>query len=109
MKMVTRFLFALVVPLLLTTSDQASREQARRIRFQIATVEERAGARDVISEAVVEGPPGIDFTVSLQSNQFKMNARFMTDLVSADRLKVRARLNTRRLYGLSERDLPLYE
>ena len=109
MKMFTRFLFVLTVLLLLTTSDQASRGEARRIRFQIATVEERAGARDVISEAVVEGPPGTDFTINLQGSQFKMNARFMTDLVSADKLKVRARLNTRRLYGLSERDLPLYE
>ena len=107
--MFTRFLFLLTVLLLLTTSDQASREEVRRIRFHIATVEERAGARDVISEAVIEGPPGTDFTISLQGSQFKMNARFMTDLVSADRLKVRARLNTRRLYGLSERDLPLYE
>ena len=99
----------LVVLLLLATSDQASRDQARRIRFQIATVEERAGAREVISEAVVEGPPGTDFTINLRGSRFKMNARFMTDLVSADRLKVRARLNTRRLYGMSERDLPLYE
>ena len=109
MKMFTRFLFVLVVLLSLATSDRASRDQARRIRFQIATVEERAGARDVISEALVEGPPGTDFTINLQGGQFKMNAKFMTDLVSPDRLKVRARLNTRRLYGVSERDLPLYE
>ena len=109
MKTFTRFLFVPVVLLLLATSDHASRDEARRIRFQIATVEERTGARDIISEAVVEGPPGTDFTINLQGTQFKMNARFMTDLVSADRLKVRARLNTRRLYGVSERDLPLYE
>ncbi|HEX5732489.1 MAG TPA: hypothetical protein VF131_06615 [Blastocatellia bacterium] len=109
MKIFTRFLFVLILLLLLATSDHASRDEARRIRFQIATVEERAGARDVISEAIVEGPPGTDFTIDLQGSRFKMNARFMTNLVSADRLKVRARLNTRRLYGLSERDLPLYE
>ncbi|HJQ68847.1 MAG TPA: hypothetical protein VKA70_07735 [Blastocatellia bacterium] len=109
MKTFTRFLFVIVVLLLLATSDHASRDEARRIRFQIATVEERAGARYVISEAVVEGPPGTDFTVNLHDSRFKMDARFLTDLVTADRLKVRARLNTRRLYGMSERELPLYE
>jgi hypothetical protein len=118
MKIFTKILFVLVVLLLLTASErgfnktafsESAREQTRRIRFQIATVEEKAGAREVISEAVVEGPPGTDFTINLQGSKFKMNARFLTDLVSADKLKVRARLNTRRLYGYSERDLPLYE
>ena len=123
MKTFPKILFALVAILSLTASDKsinraaffpeassgASLEIPRRIRFQIATVEEKAGARNIISEALVEGPPGTDFSVNLQDNQFKMNARFLTDLTGTERLKVRARLNTRRLYGRSERDLPLYE
>jgi hypothetical protein len=122
MKTFPKILFALVALLSLTASDgrinraafseaafEGSIESPRRIRFQIAAVEEKAGARDVISEALVEGPPGTDFNVNLQGTRFKMNARFLTDLAGPERLKVRARLNTRRLYGYSERDLPLYE
>lgn len=118
MKTFPKILFALVALLSLTASDshvnraafsEASIENLRRIRFQISTVEEKAGARNVISEAVVEGPPGTDFSVNLQGSKFKMNARFLTDLANTERLKVRARLNTRRLYGYSERELPLYE
>lgn len=122
MKTFPKILFALVALLSLTASDKSINRAAfseasseallaspRRIRFQIATVEEKAGARNVISEALVEGPPGTDFNVNLQGSRFKMNARFLTDVAGAERLKVRARLNTRRLYGYSERDLPLYE
>lgn len=81
----------------------------QRVRFQIATVEETAGQRHTISEATVEGPPGTDFQVDLQAERFKMDARFLTDLGAPGALKVRARLNTRRLYGYSERKLPVYE
>ena len=119
MKTFPKILFALVALFSITASDKSinraafseasSLESPRRIRFQIATVEEKAGARNVISEALVEGPPGTDFNVNLQGSQFKMSARFLTDVASAESLKVRARLNTRRLYGYSERNLPLYE
>jgi hypothetical protein len=57
----------------------------------------------------VEGAPGTDFSVTLQSGRFKMNARFLTDLVSPEMLKIRANLDTRRFYGYSERYAPLYE
>lgn len=81
----------------------------KRIRFKVATVEEGAGGRKVISEATIEGPPGTDFVVDLHSARFKMNARFLTDLLSPAELKIRARLDTRRLYGYSQKNLPLYE
>jgi hypothetical protein len=81
----------------------------KRIRFKVATVEEGASGRKVISAATIEGPPGTDFVVDLRSGRFKMNARFLTDLVSPAELKVRARLDTRRLYGYSQKNLPLYE
>ena len=82
---------------------------AKRIRFQVATIEEGAGGRKVISNATIEGPPGTDFVVDLQSRRFKMNARFLTDLISPGELKIRAKLNTRRFYGYSQNNLPLFE
>lgn len=80
-----------------------------RIRFEVAALEERDGARSLLSATTVEGPAGTDFTIRLQGTRFQMNARFMTDLMGADVLKMKADLNTRRLYGYSERNLPLYE
>lgn len=80
-----------------------------RIRFHIVTVEEKGAKRNIISEAVVDGPPNTDFNINLEDKRFRMKARFLTDFIQPGTLKVRARLETRRLYGYSERDLPLYE
>src|SRR5262245_66288050 len=88
---------------------QMELNNVKRIRFQIATIEEREGERNIFSTATVEGPPGTDFTVNLQEGRFKMNAKFLIDLIKENELRVRAKLNTRRLYGYSERSLPLYE
>lgn len=81
----------------------------RRIRFQITAVEEGAAGRRVISDAAVEGPAGADFNVNLHDGRFRVSARFLTDLVAGGALSLRARLDTRRLYGRSEAGLPLYE
>ncbi|HKC63158.1 MAG TPA: hypothetical protein VKB86_05945, partial [Pyrinomonadaceae bacterium] len=89
-------------------SSPGARE-SERLRFRITTIEERAGERNVVSDATVEGPAGTDFDISLQSERFKMNARFLTDLIEHNSLKVRAKLDTRRLYGYSEQNLPLFE
>lgn len=86
-----------------------ARTPAERIRFHIATVEEDGRARKVISESVVDGPPGTDFNINLEDARFRMKADFLTDLIRPDALKLRVRLETRRLYGYSERNLPLYE
>lgn len=81
-----------------------------RIRFQITAVEEGAAGRKVISDAAVEGPAGTDFNVNLQDGRFRMSARFLSDLEpGGGGLTLRARLETRRLYGYSEAGLPLYE
>jgi hypothetical protein len=90
-------------------SSPGARSQPERLRFRITTIEESAGQRNMISDATVEGPPGTDFNISLQGERFKMDAKFLTDLTAPDSLKVRAKLNTRRLYGYSEQKLPLYE
>lgn len=87
----------------------ASNPSGERIRFQITAVEESAAGRKVISDAAVEGPPGTDFNVNLQDGRFKVSARFLTDLADGGGLTLRARLDTRRLYGYSEAGLPLYE
>lgn len=81
----------------------------RRVRFHITAVEESAAGRKVLSDATVEGPPGTDFNVNLQGGRFRMRARFLTDLAPGGSLKLRAKLDTRRLYGQSENGLPLYE
>ncbi len=83
--------------------------EPKRIRFQIVTIEEKAGVRNIISSALIEGPPGTDFDIDLHGERFKMSAKFLTDLEGNNRLKLRANLQTRRLYGYSERNLPLYE
>ena len=80
-----------------------------RIKFRILTVEEKGSERKIISESFVEGPINTDFNINLEGDRFRMRARFLTDLIGPDRLRVRTKLDTRRLYGSSERDLPLYE
>jgi len=91
------------------SSNSRAAQSEKRIRFHITAIAENLGTREKISEANVEGAPGTDFNVNLQSSRFKMNARFLTDLVSPETLRIRARLETRRLYGYSERSVPLYE
>jgi hypothetical protein len=83
--------------------------QARRIGFQIATIEEKGNQRNVISYALVEGPAGTDFDIDLNGERFKMRAEFLTDLQQDHSLLLRAKLQTRRLYGYSKHMLPLYE
>jgi len=109
-------LFALIISAALMTggrpysSSLAEANRAlKRIRFQVTAIEEGTQGRKVISNATIEGPPGTDFVVDLQSRRFKMNARFIADLISPGDLKVKAKLNTRRLYGYSSNKLPLYE
>lgn len=80
-----------------------------RIKFHIVTVEEKGSERNIISESVVEGPPNSDFNISLEGERFRMRARFLTDLIRPDALRIRTKLDTRRFYGSSERGLPLYE
>jgi hypothetical protein len=79
------------------------------IRFQITAFEEGTAGRKVISDAAVEGPPGTDFNVNLEDGRFKLTARFLTDLADGGGLTLRAKLDTKRLYGYSEAGLPLYE
>jgi hypothetical protein len=81
----------------------------QRIKFHIVAVEEKGAERIIISESTVEGPPNTDFNINLEGERFRMRARFLTDLIRPDALRVRAKLDTRRLYGYSERNLPLYE
>jgi hypothetical protein len=80
-----------------------------RISFLITAVEEGAGTRTVLSEALVDGPKGTDFTIHLKTELFRMEARFLTDLLDNGNLRIRSRLHTKRLYGYSKRNLPLYE
>lgn len=87
----------------------ATAQDQKRIQFQIATIEEKEGERNIISSALIEGPPGTDFDIDVNGERFKMSAKFLTDLEANNQLRLRASLQTRRLYGYSERHLPLYE
>jgi hypothetical protein len=91
------------------TFDQTSSTTPNRISFDISTYEERADGRELLAETTVEGPPGTDFEIKLQGERFRMDAKLLSDLIAQNSLQMRADLNTRRLYGQSERGLPLYE
>ena len=91
------------------SSEDVLRSGSSGVRFQITAIEESAAGRKVISRATIDGPPGTDFNIDLNSSGFKMNARFLTDMISSAELKVRAKLTTRRLYGYSASNLPLFE
>jgi hypothetical protein len=106
----------MLLPLLLLSDSgghpavaESGKAGLKRIKFQIATVEETGGQRNVLSTSTIEGPPGTDFHINLASGRFKMDARFLTDLAGDNSLRVRAKLQTRRLYGYSANNLPLYE
>ncbi|HKR60757.1 MAG TPA: hypothetical protein VJS64_13635, partial [Pyrinomonadaceae bacterium] len=93
----------------LAPSRKSSSPVLKRIRFDVSTYEGRNGRRELVAETTIEGPEGTDFHIKIQGERFSMDARFLNDLVAAERLQVRANLKTRRLYGRSERELPLYE
>src|ERR1051325_3332359 len=85
-------------------ASSSAKAGLKRIQFQIVTVETRGGQRKVLSIATAEAPPGTDFQINLDTERFKMDARFLTDLLDNRSLKVRAKLQTRRLYGRSAND-----
>jgi hypothetical protein len=93
----------------LQPASAQGRTQPERISFRITTVETGAGERTVLSEALVDGPVGTDFVIRLNSGRFQMEARFLTDLLDNGNLRIRSRLHTKRFYGYSKRNLPLYE
>lgn len=87
----------------------SAENQQKRIRFQIRTIGEQTGERRVLAQTTIEGLPGTDFNIKLETGNFKMQARFLSDLLTNDKLKIRAQLDTRRFYGYSPINLPLYE
>lgn len=81
----------------------------RRISFQVTTISESANERKILAQTTIDGLPGTDFNINLQTENFKMQTRFLSDLISENKLKIRANLETRRFYGYSPINLPLYE
>lgn len=70
---------------------------------------ENGNDKDILARTTIEGLPGTDFNINLQAENFKMDAQFLSDLVADDKLKIRTHFNTRRFYGYSPINLPLYE
>jgi len=103
----SRKLLCLAALVIITTA--AWTEEPDRIDFLVSTVETSGNETGVISQVRVDGPPGTDFTIRFDSGRFEMNARFRTERTGDDALKIRSHLETRRFYGMSERNLALYE
>lgn len=107
-----RLIFCIIILLFVlwqSGGNFVSADNQKRIQFKIRTISEKSGERQILSQTSIEGPTGTDFTINLQTGNFKMQARFLTDLISPDKLKFRANLNTQRFYGTSPNNLPLYE
>jgi hypothetical protein len=104
------FLLTLIVggtPLPARTPERP--QDSGRISYDITTFEEREGHRNLLAQTIVEGPAGTDFEIKLEGSRFHLAARFLNDLAAPDALQMRATITTRRLYGQSEKNLPLYE
>ncbi|MBX7222850.1 MAG: hypothetical protein K1Y36_23075 [Blastocatellia bacterium] len=80
-----------------------------RIQFCITAIEAHSNTPNLISETLIEGPPGTDFNLNLKSKGFVLTTRFLTDLLPDQRVEMRAALETRRYLGQSDHNLPLYE
>src|SRR5215471_20170117 len=70
-------------------SANVSVEQ-KQIKFVVKTIEQKGDVEELLSEAAIAGAPGTDFNIVLQDKRFKMDAKFMTDVVGSDSLAVRA-------------------
>jgi len=90
-------------------SLSAKADEQKRVRFQIVAAQENSTERKVLSQTTIEGLAGTDFNVNLQTANFKLHASFICDLVAPDKLKIKSKLDTRRFYGYSPANLPLYE
>lgn len=83
--------------------------QQKRVRFQITAIRESTAESAVLSQTTIEGLPGTDFRVNLQTGKFKLQASFLNELTADNHLKIGTHLETRRFYGYSPGKLPLYE
>ena len=70
-----------------------------RIELKVTTIRETGTGQTVLSEALVDGPPGTDFTIDFRVERFVLHAGFTTYVVG-DQLGVEAALDTKRLYGV---------
>lgn len=95
--------------LLLSPASGHPGREGDRVSFLVTALAETSRGRTSVGRTLVDGPPGTDFTIALETGPFTMEARFRTDLAEEDRLTIRSLLRTRRSLGLSERGLPLYE
>lgn len=102
-------LFAVITIFAGLNHDAPGSETLPNVRFQVKAITERAGSRQVLAETHIDGPPGTDFDIKLNDPRFKLTADFITDLIGTERVKLRVKLATKRLFGYSPRNLPIYE
>ncbi len=51
-------------------AESTAARASQRIQFRVTTVEEKAAQRNVLSEVVIEGPPGTDFDINFRDARF---------------------------------------
>jgi hypothetical protein len=95
---------ALVAPL-----GPAEATESPGVAFRVRTLVGPDGARYALSDATVDGPPGTDVTLESRAGSFTMHTTLKTDLLPDGRVRVVAKVTTRRDAGTSERRLPLFE
>ncbi len=103
------FLFLLISKHSFSFSQNNLPTIVKRIQFKVATIEETSLQRHLLAESIIEGPMGTDFEINLKDKKFNMDAYFLTDLQANEQLTIQAKLNTKRYFGQSEKNLPLYE
>ncbi|NNE68462.1 MAG: hypothetical protein HKN33_17985, partial [Pyrinomonadaceae bacterium] len=108
MRKVSILLLILLIGLLETGNRVSASGEVERIRFNVTVLTDDR-SRDVLSQTTIDGPAGTDFDIDLNTKGFDMKSRFLTDFLAEDVLLVRVDLETRRLFGLSPNNLPLYE
>ena len=81
-----------------------SKDNPKRILFKIATVEEEEGRRDLIAESIAKGRRD-RFNVTLQGERVQNGRPILDRPHRPGRAEDQAKLDTRRLYGYSQRSL----
>ncbi|HUF03140.1 MAG TPA: hypothetical protein VMM38_03105 [Aridibacter sp.] len=107
-----RFLAAMLAAILCVLQAGSGMAEAfgerNRISFDVR-VSAEDGSSEPLSETVIEGPEGTDFRIDLTTDGFEMRSEFLTDPLGDSELLVRAKIETKRAFGLSPNGLPLFE
>ncbi len=103
--MIRRFVALLAV----ATAAFASSVRTERRVYTFRCFDERGSERRLLYAAEVEGPPDVDFDVTLRDASHQVNVAFINEPLPSGRIESRIRLHSRRAMGQSPNGLPLWE